>query len=321
MLLALAEVHELRGDYDDARGLYEEVRDLTGDVLAWRGIASTLRRQGRYADALAVVSEAFEDIDDPRADRRPLWLERGWSLSMTESTADATAALRAGIDEREDRDAWRARLLLEMGRVAALRGGASEALPDVIEASETFEQIGDVQGQATALRVLGGLYDDLERFDDAADVLRRGLAVAERVGSAEELGGSLINLGVTQTHQGDLAGAVDSNLRALDEFERIGHLAGRAVAHVNLGDILMRLGNLDEALDHADRALHLTSEAGHRPLAGDALKTRAAIMVRRGRMAEALSDAERAAEIFDQMGAEPMAREARAIATQAAGGG
>jgi class 3 adenylate cyclase/tetratricopeptide (TPR) repeat protein len=321
MVLALADLHELRGDYDEARRLFEEVRDLDGDVRAWRGISSTLRRQGHYADALAALADAFRAFADSDADLRPLWLERGWTLSMTGSTTDASAALRRGLDAAERRDAWRARLLLELGRIVAVAGRAADALANVGEAIAIFEEVADVSGQATALRVLGGLHDDLERYDEAAAALRRALSLAERVGNAEELGGSLINLGVTQTHQGELDAAVASNLRALEEFERIGHVSGRAVAHVNLGDILARLGDLETALTHAEQALEITAAAGHQLLMADALKTKAIILIGQGRSTDALEVSERAAQIFEEMGAAPMAREARAIAAQAAAAG
>src|SRR5206468_6380271 len=35
--LALADVHELVGDYDDALNLYSSVREASNDVRAWRG--------------------------------------------------------------------------------------------------------------------------------------------------------------------------------------------------------------------------------------------------------------------------------------------
>ena len=317
LLLALADLHELIGGYEEARRSYEEIRDLTGDVRAWRGLASTLRRQGLYADALAELGRAFSSLPTAGIDLRPLWLEHGWTLSMTGRTADASDALREGLEADPRRDAWRAHLLLEEGRIAGLTGEAADAVPNVLEAVTIFEEVGDPAGQATALRVLGGLYDDLERYDEAAIALRGALETAERVGSAEEIGGSLINLGVTQTHLGQFEAAVASNLLALDEFERIGHLSGRAVANVNLADNLGRLGEADRALAHAERALEITERAGHQLLMADAMKTKAGILLGQGRREDALEASERAAAMFEEAGAGPMAEEARAIAAQA----
>ena len=317
LLLALADLQELVGRYEEARHSYEEVRDLTSDVQAWRGLASTLRRQGLYAEALSELGSAFAALPIAGVDLRPLWLEHGWTLSMTGRSAEASDALREGLEADSRRDAWRARLLLEEGRIAGLTGEAADAVPNVLEAVAIFDEVGDPAGQATALRVLGGLYDDLERYDEAAVALRGALEKAERVGSAEEIGGSLINLGVTQTHQGQFEAAVASNLRALDEFERIGHLSGRAVANVNLADNLGRLGEAERALAHADQALEITERAGHQLLMADAMKTKAGILLGQGRREDALEASERAAAMFEEAGAGPMAEEARAIAAQA----
>lgn len=319
LLLALADLHELVGDYDDARRLYEEVRDLTGDLRAWRGIATTLRSQGAYAQARQVLQEALALSSSDGPDMRPLWFELGWTLSMTHPTADALDALRRGLGTGNQRDAWRGRLLLEIGRITAVAGLPADALDSVLDAVAIFTEVSDVVGRATALRVLGGIYDDLGRYHDAVEALRQSIALAERSGSAAELGGALINLGVTQTHLEDLEGALASNRRALDQFERLGHLSGRAVAHVNLADARTRLGQLDEALHHADRALAMTREAGHQGLLGDALKTKALILLKLGHTDEARSNAMEAERLFQDIGAELMAEEARAIATEAIG--
>ena len=59
----LAYCYWREGAYDEARVAYTEARDRTDDVRAWRGIASTLRRQGRYDDALATLDKAFASAD------------------------------------------------------------------------------------------------------------------------------------------------------------------------------------------------------------------------------------------------------------------
>jgi len=79
LLLALADLQELVGNYDDARRLYEEVRDLTGEVAAWRGIAATLRSTGRFSEALEQLDAAFAS-QGPEVDLRALWLERAGAL-------------------------------------------------------------------------------------------------------------------------------------------------------------------------------------------------------------------------------------------------
>ncbi|MEO7837418.1 MAG: adenylate/guanylate cyclase domain-containing protein, partial [Acidimicrobiales bacterium] len=46
ILLNLADLQQQRGMYDEALRLYGEVRDATGDMRAWRGMAAVLRQKG-----------------------------------------------------------------------------------------------------------------------------------------------------------------------------------------------------------------------------------------------------------------------------------
>ena len=51
--LALADLHELVGNYEEALQLYEQVCKDSSDIRAWRGTASVLRKRGAYAEAVA----------------------------------------------------------------------------------------------------------------------------------------------------------------------------------------------------------------------------------------------------------------------------
>src|SRR5439155_13381859 len=76
--LELADLRELVGDYEAAQTLYETVRETTGEVRAWRGIASTLRKRGRYDEALEVLADAAAVVGDGTLE---LALDRAWTLA------------------------------------------------------------------------------------------------------------------------------------------------------------------------------------------------------------------------------------------------
>ena len=317
MLLTLADLHELRGAYDDARRLYEEVRDAIGDIRAWRGIASTLRRQGRYDEALASLDDAFAGTDGS-ADPRPLWLERGWNLSVAGRFTKAGEALEAGLGASSiTDDAVAGHLLLQLARAESVEGRADEALGHALRARSIFEEKSDLRGLATALRVVGGSYNELGRYGDAATALRTGLGVAERVGSVEEIGGCLINLGFAEANRGNMDEAIACDRRAIEEFERIGHGSGRATGYANLADKLMRTKQYAEATRYGARALELAQAIGNAYTVADATYTLAAIRHREGDHAEAAPQAEEAARLFEEMGAGPSAANALQLAADA----
>ena len=308
LLLTLADLHELRGAYDEARRLYAEARDLTGDVRAWQGIASTLRRQGSYEEALAAVDEATTRLRSTETDLRPLWLERGSTLSLRGDLPEAIAAFRTGLSNRTD-DTVTGGLLLQLALAETLQGASEDALRDATEARLLFEALGDQRGLSTALRVVGDVADDLGRLDEAAQALTLGLEVAGRVGNAEELGACLVNLGFVEQERGNLDAAVDHYLNAAAEFDRIGHGSGRAVAYGNVADTLAAAGRYVDALAYAERALGLAEAIGLPLSRGNITDTVATIREAEGDLRQAAEKREEAAELFMAAGATRRASE------------
>jgi adenylate cyclase len=304
--LALADLHELIGDYDEALRLYSSVRAMSSDVRAWRGMAATLRKQGHYEEALSIVNEGFATDELRGADLALLWLENAWTLSVSgrfEQTIDVVGAALAAVGELGGTIVGE--LLLQLARAELVSGQTENALEHDLEAQRIFEQAEDLRGLATSLRIAGNAYSALDRYDDAADALRRGLELARRVGNVEETGGCLVNLGLVALRRGAFDEAVDWNRQALTEFERVAHGSGRATALGNLAEALSAAGRHDEALVACERALGVAEEIGHRLTTADATRTRASIYLAQGRFDEAAGEAEESAGLFREMGATP----------------
>jgi adenylate cyclase len=318
ILLDLADVHDLVGDYDEALELYDEVRRLKADIRAWHGLASAHRRRGEYEAALAVVNEGIASEELRGHDLAPLWLEAGWSLSLLGRLDQARDVLRGALEATGERaDTVVGQLLLELARTEALEGRFGEALEHGRRALEIFERAKTLRGLATALRIVGGIYKDLDRLDEAATSLRRGLEMAERVGAVEEIGGCLINLGRVEEDRGAIAEGIACDRRAIEEFERIGHGAGRARGYANLAHKLALAKEYDEALGWCDRTIEFSRSIGHSVTVADATDTIAAVKFAQGRFREAAERAEEAATLYLEMGSAPYAAESLALAARA----
>jgi class 3 adenylate cyclase/tetratricopeptide (TPR) repeat protein len=318
ILLNLADVHDLVGDYEEALELYEEARALSGDVRAWRGLASAHRRRGDYEVALAIVDRGIASEELRGKDLAPLWLEAGWSLSLLGRLDQARDVLRGALEAKPQRaDAVTGQLLLELARTEALEGRFGEALSHGRRALDIFEQEKSVRGLATALRVVGGIYKDLGRLDEAAASLQRGLDMAERVGAVEEVGGCLINLGRVEEDRGEIAEGIACDRRAIEEFERIGHGAGRARGYANLAHKLSLAGQYDEALRWCERTIEFSQSIGHFVTVADATDTTAVVFLAQGRFREAAERAEEAAAHYVEMGSRPYAAQALTLAARA----
>ena len=316
--LALADLHELVGNYEEALQLYEQVCKDSSDIRAWRGTASVLRKRGAYAEALATLEEAFRADELRGQDLTLLRLEQGWTLLSAGRFEQAIEVQQAGLDAAQGRgDPPVGQLLLGIARAESIEGRVADALPRVLEAREIFEHAGDIHRLVTAQRLLGEVYTRLDRLDEAAATLRAGIELAERTGSVEEIGGCLINLGLAELGRGNLAEAISCDRRAIEEFERISHGAGRATAYANLAEKLLQVGETSEALEYCDRALELARSIGNAFTVGDAMHTRAAIQLEQGDAVAAGGTAEEAGGLFLDMGAVPAATRSLELAAEA----
>jgi adenylate cyclase len=320
LLLGIADLEDLTGDYDEASALYDEVRGLTGQTEAWRGIVAMLRKRGRFADALTAVDQAMQDpaLRGAGADLAPLWLERAWTLMAEGHFHDAIDAASEGLAVTRAPDGLvAAHLLLQRTRAQTAVGRGEYALADGERARTLFEAGGDLRGLTLALRILGTVHTDAARYEDAASVLARGLQLAERTGDVQEQAACLVNLGLVELARGDIAAAVECDRRAAAEFERIGHATGQATAYANLAEALLHAGDLDEAQRICEKGLALAGELGDAYAQADLTRTLAGITLRQGTPADAAVQAEDAAALFEEVGDEANAADARRLAGEA----
>jgi adenylate cyclase len=317
ILLPLADLHDLVGDYDEALRLYTNVRDENSDVRAWRGLAAALRKRGEYDQALAVVDEAFRTEALAGLDLTPLWLEKGATLSSEGRLGDAIDTLETGLAASEAPGGVTPQLLVPLARAELLSGRLEDALRHATEAQARFEADEDLRAQSSTARLLGDIYTTLGRLDEAVQTLERGLELAGRVGNVEEIGSCLINLGVAESQRGAFDEAIAYCERAIAEFERIGHGSGRAIGYSNLAWELANRGDYDEAERYCEQAIELARAIGHLLVAAETTDTMAFIRLRRGFPEEAAGRAEEAARLFLELGASPKAAQSLDLAASA----
>ena len=318
IVLDLADLHELVGDYDEALELYTEVRAATHDIRAWRGLASVHRRRGEYEEALTVIDEAIAADELRGQDLAPLWLQAGWSLALSGRLDQAIDVFQAGLEAVGRRtDSVVGQLLAELARTEALAGQLEDAVGHLLQAQAIFEKLSDERGLASTLRILGDVHRQAGRLDESVAALRRGLELAERVGSVEEVGGCLINIGVVEELREAFQEAIECDRRAIEEFERIGHGSGRARGYANLAYHLMLAGEYDEAERWCERTLDLSRAIGHSVTVADAIDTIAAIEIHRGNITRGAERFEEAAALYLEMGAPPSAARSLELARAA----
>ena len=320
-LLDLAEVYDVTGGYDVARELYEEVRATTNDVRAWRGLASVARRRGDVGSALQLVDEALacEALDG--VDVSSLWLERAWTLVSEGRFGEAIQATEAALDAAPDPlDPVVGHLLLQQAQAETWTGRLEDALEHAARAEDIFQGSQDLRGLTVALRVLGNVQVEAGLSDDAVRTLLRGLELAERTGSVDEVIGCLVNLGLLELRRGNLEDAIGYDVRALKEAERVGHAVGAMIAQVNLAEMLLASEDLDWALAACEQALDKATAIDDTQCIADVHRIAAVIHLREGRYGQALQEGDEAAALFLEIGNLGPAAQALEVASHAAEG-
>ena len=197
--LRLADLNEIVGNYDAALRLYDGIRPLSRELRPWLGAATVLRKHGQYARALALIDEATASEALAGTDHLPLLLEKARCRSIMGQLPAAIEVLSSALAQADGRrDDIVGHLLVQLARAENVRGPLEGALQHGKAAQDIFSELDDLRGLATALRVTGDAFSRMKRFDEAAAELRRGLQLAERVGSIDEIGGCLINLGLAE---------------------------------------------------------------------------------------------------------------------------
>ena len=303
ILLQLGDLHEIRGQYEAASTLYEEVRSAGVEVRAWRGLASSLRNQSRYAEVHDLIEEAFTTQGFSDEERAALWLEKGWTLVREGRFEESEEPFREGLRALGGKkDLLAAELMLQLAGTETALGQLEQGLTDANAAIEIFERERSIRGQTSAMRILGDAYRELGRYEEAAAALTRGIGLAEQTGSVEEIGGCLINLARVEMERGNVSEAIECNRRAAERFEEIGHPVGTAISYANLAEFLATRGDMDEAYEVATKARDIGVEIEAPFVVADAQRALALVHVDRDEHAKAAELAEKAAEIQLEIG-------------------
>ncbi|HEV7680462.1 MAG TPA: adenylate/guanylate cyclase domain-containing protein [Candidatus Dormibacteraeota bacterium] len=304
LLLRCAQLEEVRGSYDAALAVYDEVLDTTGDVRAVLGKASTLRKLGEYERSIATIAAARAAHESLTAEQSAaLALEEGSGQSMIGDLRGAAETLNAGLALLDDRNArLQGQILIMLARVEQFAGASAGALDHAEQARRAFEAEEDLHLLATALRVLGGLQHDfandadLDAIRGARETLEEALALARRIGNAEEAAASLVNLGLVLWSLGMTEDALRCDRESIEAFESVGLKAGVACGYCNLAEHLGLKQRWEESMAAALQGLTVATEIGHSTWISGALIGIADAAMAQGEYARAAEAAEEAAE-------------------------
>ncbi|MFC4052484.1 tetratricopeptide repeat protein [Actinomadura syzygii] len=272
----------VQGEYQRANSMFATATAIAESTLGpghpevairLGGLAMTLRRLGRAAEALPLFERALAIFEGPLGSAHPNVAVGLGNLASTYSDLGRTAE---------------ALPLLERA-VVITEAALGPAHPNV----------------ATLLSNLAGMYRELGRAAEALPLLERALAVSEAAfGPAHPMVATLLrNLAATHRALGRTAETLPLQRRALAIVEAAfgpdrpavaDHLADLAVTHLDLGQAAAALPLLDRALDIAEAAL-----GSDHPTVADQLASLAATHLSLGQATAALPLLKRALTIIE----------------------
>jgi DNA-binding SARP family transcriptional activator len=164
------------------------------------------------------------------------------------------------------------------------------------------QRLAETQAQAWAHRTLGGLWMQLDRFDDAETHLQNAVELAVSAGDHAGQAHTLNRLAFMADRQGRYTDSLKLNLQALDLYRIAGHRVGHARALNAIGWSYALLGNYETAIDYCQQALTMHDDLKDLDGQADAWDSLGYANRHLGRHAAAITSYRRAAEVYRDLG-------------------
>ncbi|HVZ71866.1 MAG TPA: protein kinase [Polyangia bacterium] len=270
LYLDLAARTRARHAYLDAESLYKNAlenlpaEDDNAQITASRGRGLMRFRLGRHEDAMkdyALALERATKIGSLVA-QMDILLDEGIALDwLNEYKASAAAVSRAEELSKTEpaTPAIRARILMGLGRSEYRADRMAEAAPLLAECVTTAEPLGDEGYEAFSQGMLMHAFvlSNLGRFDEAAAVSDRCVAVTEEKQDALTLCSMLQNRGFLNFMRGNVDQLIVDFRRSIQTSREFGFPMLEALNIKDLGEVYFYLGNSEEAEPCAARAAEL----------------------------------------------------------------
>ncbi len=290
---------ELRGEYSNAMGLYEQLEAIgverNAPKVQLAGVIGAASLQAvptplfdpvqGLANAERAVALA-KMIGDPAGQAKAYWLEM-----LVETRVDAKAAVVAGTASLELARAHGLReqeafTLNDIQSNYQVLGQSDLALQALEEARPIFRELNNLPMLADNLASTALLHAILAQFDLGIERSREALAISEQTGNLWGQSYGRIAIGLAYFTRGELGPAIRETTLCIDISEQAGFLYPQIAMRANLAIAYVQAGDLPTAAGLAQR-VHSLEQANPLPGQSSGEPTLALIAVRRGDLEEA----------------------------------
>lgn len=212
----------------------------------------------RFEDALQLHLRALASADDAGDVEGGIRarIDSGMRLAALGRFAEAEGHLRAAVEAGADAYPREVVSLCNtLGVVVDAHGRMQEAAELYRRAIDVAEQIGDRRRRGLAWSNLAGVHLRADRLLECEAALAESAALAEEVGDDVSAARSLVNLSSLAFERQDASAALQASQAAAERFEALGHRVGLAHSCSNVGASLILGGRAAEAVSWLRRGL------------------------------------------------------------------
>ena len=230
--------------------------EISGNLAS--NLANTWWHKNRYRETVELCKSTLEIIEDYRL-LKPMAYCQQQLGEVEQASKNYQQALKlCPLKEEAETSA----IYLSFGMLKAQRGDVDEAINLYQQSLELNERIGDVQGKATSLHQLAGIYAQQGEVSQAINLYQQSLELYERIGDVQGKAASLHQLAGIYAQQGEVSQAINLYQQSLELYERIGDVQGKAASLHCLAIIYAQQGDVSQAINLYQQSLELKERIG-----------------------------------------------------------
>jgi eukaryotic-like serine/threonine-protein kinase len=179
--------------------------------------------------------------------------------------------------------------LLAVGRVEIEQGNPQAALGHLNSALTLAVQLGQQQGKASILQMIGTAYRNMNKPDDALQNLQQAFDIEKQIGDKKGMAWSLSQIAEAHNSQGKPDQAEKEYRDVLKLDQEIGDQSGTGFTLLNLGNVLGGEGRYEEAINLTKQSQQIMVQIGDENTQALALNNIGSFYLSEGRSDDALT--------------------------------
>jgi len=309
----LATLHQMRGEYDKAIKIHQEVGKIFEGLGDKRNVANSLHEIGNTYFLRGEYTKAMEHLRKSLKISEALGDKSGIATSLYQigviyrQQGEYTNAMKLfhkslKISEALGKREGIATSLHQIGMIYQYQGEPTKALEHYHKSLKIKEALGDKAGIATSFGQIGIIYHQLREYIMALEHYHKSLEIAEALGNKSGIAKSLHQIGMIYRDQGEPTKALEHYHKSLKIKETLGDKSGIATSLHQIGMIYQDQGEPTKALEHFHKSVEIAEALGNRKGIADSLHQIGQVLHEQKEFPEAFNHYLRALDVFTDLG-------------------